>query len=626
MSSPDGSARPSLPSSAPLPPTYDDTGKFLDVGGGYRLVTRLGEGAFGEVWKAEAPGGVLVAIKIIPRTLKKEEAQRELEALELIKKLRHQNLLSLQAYFSLEDKLVIVLELADGDLGGRLKECLATGQPGIPPTELLRYMREAAEALDYLHNNQVQHRDIKPANILLLGSHVKVADFSLARVVDQRSLHSATSVGTPLYMAPEMCNGKISMHSDQYSLSLMYAELRGRYPYPQDNVGQIVYAHMHGTPDLDHLGKHEQQALLRGMAKDPGQRHGSCTELVRALVQAMIDDGASSKQGRTAPVSGLPPANKGKAREVARTLTKAPPVAKPAQKKTDSATLADLGQLRPSGPAVKRGSRDAWSRAGWLGIAGLIACAVIVLIVVIVKVVQTPPTKQDGAASAGSEKGNDQKAEKATKQKLQQPPAKEQVKDDKGEAKAPVKAADEERKKVEVRIPAAQAATYTAELGGGIKMEFVRIDGGEFDMGSAEGSASEQPRHKVQFGRPFWMAKYKTTQAQFAKVVERKPSYFAETGGGKDKVAGLDTSQFPVDTVTWFDAIDFCNKLSVRENRRPCYELSGIQKDINGSITSAEVKVLRDGNGYRLPSEAEWEDCARGNERRHKGREVLVWR
>jgi hypothetical protein len=141
--------------------THVGTGEVLPVGGGYRLLKRLGQGAFGEVWRAEAPGGVAVAVKLISRTVKPEEARRELEALEIIKGLRQHYLLSLQAYFSLPDRLIIVLELADTSLRARLRECERIGQ-GLPPADLLRYTLEAAEALDYLHEQKVQHRDIKP--------------------------------------------------------------------------------------------------------------------------------------------------------------------------------------------------------------------------------------------------------------------------------------------------------------------------------------------------------------------------------------------------------------------------------------------------------------------------------
>src|SRR5579859_5598497 len=86
----------------------------LAVEGGYRLVRRLGRGGYGEVWRAEAPGGVAVAVKRIIRPLKHRAARRELQALEAIKGLRHPFLLQTQMFYALEDRLLIVTELADG--------------------------------------------------------------------------------------------------------------------------------------------------------------------------------------------------------------------------------------------------------------------------------------------------------------------------------------------------------------------------------------------------------------------------------------------------------------------------------------------------------------------------------
>src|SRR5262249_2587325 len=75
------------------------------IGEGYSLIKRIGSGGFGEVWLAEAPGGFPAAVKIIYRPLDHAEAQRELQSLQLMKRLRHACLLQTQAYWSLEDRL-----------------------------------------------------------------------------------------------------------------------------------------------------------------------------------------------------------------------------------------------------------------------------------------------------------------------------------------------------------------------------------------------------------------------------------------------------------------------------------------------------------------------------------------
>jgi serine/threonine protein kinase len=260
-------------------------GDFLP---GYKRVRKIGSGGFGEVWEAEAPGGVPVAIKMLFRSVDDEESRRELESMEIIKTLRHPFLLSTQSIQSWRNRLYIVMELADQSLRDRAKECRKAGQPGIPLVELLNYFREASDALDFLHAQKVLHRDIKPDNILSVQHHTKLADFGLARLHESERSMNASGSGTPAYMPPEVWNGKVCPNSDQYALALTYAELRlDRRLYGSKDMMQLMFDHMNTAPNLDPLPEVEQKVLLRALAKDHNKRYPTCRAFIQALIEAL---------------------------------------------------------------------------------------------------------------------------------------------------------------------------------------------------------------------------------------------------------------------------------------------------------------------------------------------------
>src|SRR5882757_830944 len=116
---------------------------------GYRLIERLGRGGFGEVWKAEAPGGMHKAIKFVYGDMDgvgpdNKGAEQEFRSLNRVKSIRHPFLLSIERIEVIDGQLLIVTELADRNLSDRFTECTGTGLSGVPREELLRYMEEAA--------------------------------------------------------------------------------------------------------------------------------------------------------------------------------------------------------------------------------------------------------------------------------------------------------------------------------------------------------------------------------------------------------------------------------------------------------------------------------------------------
>jgi formylglycine-generating enzyme required for sulfatase activity len=117
----------------------------------------------------------------------------------------------------------------------------------------------------------------------------------------------------------------------------------------------------------------------------------------------------------------------------------------------------------------------------------------------------------------------------------------------------------------------------------------VRVEGGTFNMGSNSDEAydDEKPTHKVTVST-FYMSKYEITQAEWVAVMGNNPSYF-------------EGDNLPVEQVSWYDAIEYCNRRSVKEGLQPVYSGSG-----------DDIVMNMQANGYRLPTEAEWEYAATG--------------
>ncbi|MCC9604578.1 protein kinase [Blastopirellula sp. JC732] len=266
---------------------------------GYRVRQRIGAGGYGEVWIADAPGGLQKAVKFVYGFHDEARAARELKALYRIRSVRHPFLLSLERVEVIEGQLVIVTELADKSLKDRFEECRTAGLPGVPRAELLRYLCDSAEGLDYMsEQHSLQHLDVKPENLLIVGDHSKVADFGLVKHLQDVTASMMAGL-TPVYAAPEVFHDQPSKQSDQYSLAIVFQEmLTGALPFPGKTPAQLTAQHLSSRPRLNSLPEADRPIIDRALAKDPAQRYRSCRELLQALV-------AASDPSSNLPASGV---------------------------------------------------------------------------------------------------------------------------------------------------------------------------------------------------------------------------------------------------------------------------------------------------------------------------------
>jgi formylglycine-generating enzyme required for sulfatase activity len=142
-----------------------------------------------------------------------------------------------------------------------------------------------------------------------------------------------------------------------------------------------------------------------------------------------------------------------------------------------------------------------------------------------------------------------------------------------------------------------------------VGIELVVVPPGEFLMGTPESEsgrvAHEGPQHKVRLTKPMLVGVYEIKQREYQTVMGHNPSFFGKSGG----TGGRRAEDFPVENITWFDACDFCNKLSKTEGLPEYYEVA-VQSKPAQNIMAAAVRI-RGGSGYRLPTEAEFEYFAR---------------
>jgi serine/threonine protein kinase/Leucine-rich repeat (LRR) protein len=296
----------------------------------HRLERQLGSGTYAEVWKAIAPDGYPVALKFVRLIGEdaKDPGGLEEAAHKVIRSIPgHANVLTIFEAVTRDNYLIIKMELADCTLFDRLKASTAQGLAGIPPGDLLQYMRDAARGIDHINDRNIVHRDIKPHNIMVMGDSAKVADFGLAKMVE-RTIARVSLRLTPAYTAPEFLDERATRWSDQYCLAVTYCQLRAnRLPF-EGSYAKVIRGHRHERPNLTMLPETERPIVARALAKNPEERWPDCRTFVEELTKAIArhPDGE-----RSLPIAAPPR-----------------PVIKPSQLEPAEASSADVGSLSSS--------------------------------------------------------------------------------------------------------------------------------------------------------------------------------------------------------------------------------------------------------------------------------------
>jgi serine/threonine protein kinase len=238
----------------------------------YTVLQPISSGAMGAVYRArDSESGRDVALKRLTDT--RHAARFEIEA-RLLANLRHPRVVRVLDYFQDDSGSYIVMELIEGtDLSVLLKR---DGNPGLLLADAVDYAREACEALQYVHDQQIVHRDVKPQNMILSNRGVVLVDFGVAREIGEED-SGTVGIGTPRYMAPEVfAGGAVSPRSDVYGLAATaWTLLTGKPPvYAEPAQLRNVCAEV--TPELE-------QTIRAGLEMVPERRVASVSAFAKAL-------------------------------------------------------------------------------------------------------------------------------------------------------------------------------------------------------------------------------------------------------------------------------------------------------------------------------------------------------
>ena len=312
--------------------------------GRYKIISELGQGAMGVVYKAVDPIiDRTVAIKTINLNLSHQELEeyeaRFQQEIKAAGRLNHPNIVTIYDVGKTESVAYMAMEFLEGK---ELKDMIATGN--VPPADqVVDIISQVADGLSFAHQQDIVHRDVKPSNIMVMkGGIAKITDFGIARLPNSAvKTMTGLILGSPRYMSPEQVIGKaIDARSDIFSLGVvLYEALTGVAPFDGDNVNAIMYATVNTTPLPPSSHARAVPAMLdlivaKAMAK-----------LLEDRYQSVKEFGDDLREVRRQMDSSRPAA--------ALKAVTAPPSSRPSEKLVDTATIP----MEPGGG--KRGEEEA---------------------------------------------------------------------------------------------------------------------------------------------------------------------------------------------------------------------------------------------------------------------------
>ncbi len=266
-----------------------DHGRFAPgavLDGRYRIMSLLGRGGMGEVYRADDLRlGQAVALKFLPTDLGQSTARLAQfhNEVRIARHVSHANVCRVYDVGEIDGQIYLSMEYVDGeDLASLIRRI---GR--LPEDKAVEIARQICAGLAAAHERGVIHRDLKPANIMLDGTgRARIMDFGLAAAGEVTDVRS----GTPSYMAPEQLAGReVTIKSDIYSLGLVLYELfTGRRAYAAKTLGELVEQHESGsmTPPtslVKTLDPAIERAILRCLEHDPALRPATALAVAAAL-------------------------------------------------------------------------------------------------------------------------------------------------------------------------------------------------------------------------------------------------------------------------------------------------------------------------------------------------------